>query len=809
VLGLSKGRSSTVERRRYDTMYPAGEHATAAVTASSSKPAPALSRILLSPALPVRMKTIALLFMLIVGLGGTLRHDSAAFAVSTAFIGSETRRRKSATAPTGAFLTTTTSPCSATMSDGESHQSRTPQRQRRQIPHCLSSRLYSSAPPVGIAAAAAAGEIPNEEDGDGSDRSSSSLRHVHNKHHNDQYRNSNLYEFNQRLNQMAEQVSSPSSKAAENSNDNLHVIARAAACEKEWEEERRRHTDGDGADAVAVDTVSLNTVLKGWARCAQVLADNHNAMNTGARAGPPSGVTSGSNDGTYTSNEVNLHAISVSETSALMSVGLPPVYTAHDAALRALQILDEHHERAVARLQGAAVPDEGGDEEERNVLPTSSTSIWAPPDVTSYNIVMDTLAKTHGRQATEQVEKLMERLISSAQSTNVEVQLRPDVLSWTAILDAYAYSDGEDRLVKIQSAWKRIDQLFEKDPEAYSVRPTSIRILNAILYAYAHYHPPTSVTISAYDRKNMEEQKRVAYDNAMTCVDILLKSKQTYEDTKDAADQPTAKTYTTVIHALSRVGKKACTEKAQELFDELQDLHATHPHDDRFQPTVNTYFAMILSWARTRSSQSPLRAEELLHRLLEEAEGKNEGGTKSNSKLRPTAKVFTAVIQAWTRSHSPQKAARVLKLLQQMKALAANHEKYPNVAPTLVAYQTALDACSRVKGTVEQETAALKIAFAIFKSIERDNMQPNHVVYATLLKATGALMSHGDERNSISRAVFGKAVASGQADVSVVKALQKSSDSSVQHELLEPITGLHGEILYNKVPEAWTKNVKI
>ena len=209
---------------------------------------------------------------------------------------------------------------------------------------------------------------------------------------------------------------------------------------------------------------------------------------------------------------------------------------------------------------------------------------------------------------------------------------------------------------------------------------------------------------------------------------------------------------------------------------------------------------MHTAWARTPAYQSPHRADALLNQLLKQAE--------RDGSLRPDSRAFAAAIRAWGRSKRfEQKSVQALKLLRQMKELAP---KYPSVKPTLEAYLAALDACARTHSvTVEQQMAALKVAFAIFKSISHDGLQPNASIFATVLKATSSLMSNSDERNAIAKAVFEKAVAAGQVDVSVVKSLQKASSSNLQHELLAPMSDQHGAILYGNIPPAWSKNVRL
>jgi len=90
--------------------------------------------------------------------------------------------------------------------------------------------------------------------------------------------------------------------------------------------------------------------------------------------------------------------------------------------------------------------------------------------------------------------------------------------------------------------------------------------------------------------------------------------------------------------------------------------------------------------------------------------------------------VFTGAIQAWGRSKDVRKAAKALQLLQRMRKLDNNENT--SRQQRLTAHNTAIDACSRTTMrdiTTGQQLAALKIAFAVFKVIEKEELTANYV----------------------------------------------------------------------------------
>ena len=124
--------------------------------------------------------------------------------------------------------------------------------------------------------------------------------------------------------------------------------------------------------------------------------------------------------------------------------------------------------------------------------------------------------------------------------------------------------------------------------------------------------------------------------------------------------------------------------------------------------------------------------------------------------------------------------------------------------------KSAIDACAKCQGTTQQQTDALKIAFAILKAIQAEpDMQPNHVTFATLLKATGALLPGGEERNKIAQAVFAKAQQAGMVDYYTLANLRKSVEVHVLQSLLKDMQDSQGSIDYKKIPQLWCKNVSL
>ena len=120
----------------------------------------------------------------------------------------------------------------------------------------------------------------------------------------------------------------------------------------------------------------------------------------------------------------------------------------------------------------------------------------------------------------------------------------------------------------------------------------------------------------------------------------------------------------------------------------------------------------------------------------------------------------------------------------------------------------AIDACAKTRGEGKVQVEALKIAFAILKTMEIDpNVQPNEVTYNNILKAVGYLLPDSEERNEIARAAFDKAKSNGMISVDVIRSVRKAMDNKTMRETLQPLEIDSGTIEYSKIPTAWCKNV--
>ena len=359
--------------------------------------------------------------------------------------------------------------------------------------------------------------------------------------------------------------------------------------------------------------------------------------------------------------------------------------------------------------------------------------------------------------------------------------IEPDSISYGGVLDAWSHSGTEDSLAKVKQIFQHMRGLYESGK---NIKP-SIRNVNTMINAHAKV-----ASQLAMNRGRGSSDKAIKY--AEDAHDLKKQMDAIYQKTGDIDFAPDVTTYTSVIDAYSRCGSPKSTKEAENLLEELKSLYQKTKNPN-LRPNVRTYTSLISCWSRTRVKESPRKVQALLEEM------------RDNPATQPNSHTYTAVIQTWARSLDNNKAREVLKVLREMQDL---HKKTggDDVRPNVLTYNAAMHACGSCHGTMEQQTEALKIAFAILKTIEIDEfVRPNQVTYSTLLAAVAALLPAGDERNKVAKAVFEKSKNAGLVSPTTMKNFRKSVDASVMQELG---IGGSGAQDYNNIPNSWSKNVR-
>eukprot|EP00526_Cylindrotheca_closterium_P005530 CAMPEP_0113651628 /NCGR_PEP_ID=MMETSP0017_2-20120614/27530_1 /TAXON_ID=2856 /ORGANISM="Cylindrotheca closterium" /LENGTH=560 /DNA_ID=CAMNT_0000564333 /DNA_START=23 /DNA_END=1705 /DNA_ORIENTATION=+ /assembly_acc=CAM_ASM_000147 len=402
-----------------------------------------------------------------------------------------------------------------------------------------------------------------------------------------------------------------------------------------------------------------------------------------------------------------------------------------------------------------------------------------PVDVASYNIVIDTWAKSRAAEAPEAAERVLKLMLDD---NDVEA----DTFSYNGVLDAWANSGREDGLDKIVQIYHHMEGLQKQGKD---IQPT-IRTVNAILNAYAKVVSTYSRVGNYQERQHdkIEEYSEEAYE-------LFVETKEKADKTGESMWMPDVMTYTILMDIYSKCGTYKATQKAENLLKELKKKFEESKNGS-LKPNFRTYTALLTAWSRTRSDESPTRVEELLDEM------------KANPATQPNARTYTSAIQCWGKSSDSQKAKRVLKLLLAMKESHKTTGKN-DVRPTIMTYNAAIDACAKCLGSREDQTEALKISFAILKSAEADDaVEVNSMTYSMVLHAVTKLLPSGPECSQVASALFEKAKKGGYVDQSVVRNVRACVGPKNMQKLFEGYADAGGLYDFDSFPNSWKRNIR-
>lgn len=518
----------------------------------------------------------------------------------------------------------------------------------------------------------------------------------------------------------------------------------------------------DGADAKGEEVkfrpnvVSYNMVLGAWAKATQALAEGR------GRGTPDSKL------------DTNMAEVNV--------------YTPSDAATRAEMIL---HEMETSYLYG-------------------KSSI--APDVTSYNSVLDALAKARGRDSMDRAEALVRRMVYLSKgveqvkdgvikdeivngSSEHWADAAPDTITYNSLIESLDHTqEGLDRAVQI------LDMLEKEYIEHGNERlKPNIRTANQVINAYAKHSTEKSKRGYFENKEDREE----AWNNAEKARSLLEKMKKLYDDTGDKEVRPDAATVTTVIDAYARVGLSKSASKADALLSDMKKMNYAPPN-------FRTYTAVATAWAKTPSDDRSLDRVKELVKEMEEVNADMEANTKGDipraKSVKPNTRTYTTLISAWAKSQEPTKAQEALKILKKMRTMAEGGDM--DVKPSVYTYNAVIDACSRCQGPGDHQVEALKIAFAVNKAIKADSgVAANPTTFANLMKCAKYLIPRGEQRNSVATAVFEGAKKAGLANGAVLKEFVMCADRDVFDEVAGELVDMYGHVSFDSIPKAWRKNV--
>mmetsp|Transcript_25755 Transcript_25755/g.61012 ORF Transcript_25755/g.61012 Transcript_25755/m.61012 type:complete len:616 (-) Transcript_25755:152-1999(-) len=396
-------------------------------------------------------------------------------------------------------------------------------------------------------------------------------------------------------------------------------------------------------------------------------------------------------------------------------------------------------------------------------------------DTDSYNLVLDCWANSKVHDAPEYAERVFRTMMNDENA-----QL--DASTYNILIGCWAESGrGVEKAVQI---YRHMEKKNKDGSNSQNVPAPTIRTVNSVLHA--HSKQAARCIAENYRSRNGYNE---ALQLAQEADEIFKEAKERYEQSGQNEWSPDATTYTTLIDCYSRCGKARTAQRSEQLLDELKALYK-ETKEFRYKVNFKTFTAVITAWARARAPIAPERVQALLTEM------------KKSEETYPNARSYTAAIQCWSRSNDPHKAKNALNILMDMRN-EFNENGRKSVRPTTITYDTAIECCSK---STEGQTEALKIAFAILKTMEMDsNTSPTNVTFRNLL-STISLLPQGAERNKLASSVFKKAKAAGLADFDVIRKLRTTVDTDTMRDCLEGKLDPSGHFNFDDLPRSWSKN---
>ena len=206
-----------------------------------------------------------------------------------------------------------------------------------------------------------------------------------------------------------------------------------------------------------------------------------------------------------------------------------------------------------------------------------------------------------------------------------------------------------------------------------------------------------------------------------------------------------------------------------------------------------SYNTVLNAWAK---SGDPQRAE----RILSIMEGRYQNGDIS---LKPNTRSYTTVIDAWAKSNdrnSARKAEQILIAMQAQYENTNDEETRPNTTTA----NAVMNSCAFTKVNSEKSDA-LRIAFRVFEWLQQQrDISPDSYTYTIMLSVCSNLLPRQDTRTRYSHArnLFLKCRESGHVNDFVLRKLRHTVNEEEYMSLVDYRINSSAKNL----PSSWTRN---
>ena len=437
----------------------------------------------------------------------------------------------------------------------------------------------------------------------------------------------------------------------------------------------------------------------------------------------------------------------------------------------------------------------------------------AKPSTVTINCVLDALAKSGEREASNEAKALLLRMRDSTDPCFDTVNL--DTISYTSVIDAYAKSGAPDAAQNAEEVFELMKTDYENGNMA--AKPNT-KTVNTVMNAWVQSGRKGSTSRADTLLRKLEDSTDetlqpdvVSYSIVMKGYakssehDAVSKTKQVFDRMVAAYEggnpnaRPNVHSYTALITAILRSNARDAAERAERIVRIMQKEY--EEGNEYAKPTTLALTMVIDAWAKSGHRDAGERAEALLNWLLDIYDETNDPA------VEPNAMTFSAAMNAWAKSKDFQKSLKAKTILDKMIAL---HESGKMAAkPNTLVITTLINACAYTQGEQSAKTEAFHTATEAFKQLYKSKYgRPNHVTYTTYMVACRNLLPAGEGRTQSIEAVLRRCCQDGQLDKIVVEKAERIMEPERLQAFFGDAVSRDNRIDLTLLPQEWTKNVQ-
>lgn len=379
------------------------------------------------------------------------------------------------------------------------------------------------------------------------------------------------------------------------------------------------------------------------------------------------------------------------------------------------------------------------------------------PTVTTYNIVLDSWAKSQKEGAWKRAVDILHHMQELSKEVG-DASIQPNARTWNTVLNCFKFC-GQGNL---HHTFKVVDDFELAFQNGNSTEGPNLRTWNTLLACCVHNTQDDYRVLQVWDRMkgrgiapdivtyntvlscyvryarnntlsrpslnkflSMMEKDRSVVPNENTysaLVDVwialgqmeqaeaVLKDLCTRASKSEVTVLPSRDLFHKVLRAWSKAKKPQRVESIVLLMAELYERHGFN----LLEPSVETYNLLLLAWAKSKEQRQSCERSELIFR---EMKARN---------VSPDIESFNIVLNAWANSDDPTALTKIEHLVLEM-IMSGN----PNLTPTEDAYNAWLDAIGRSK----QKDKARR-GKEVLKTMKIHNLQPTEQILHKLQKVT-------------------------------------------------------------------------